>query len=202
MKTIIIGAGGFGQEIFAILKGFTNVANNTFLGFLDDNLSIDGVIGPIEGHKIITDAQYVCAIGNAQTKLKICQDFLSKGADFPTLIHSSVNMASTASFGRGTIISPGCYIAHNATFGDFVLINANSVIGHDATVGDGSTICPNCTLAGHVVFRKRVFMGSNAAVYPGKTIGDDVTIGMGSAVTRNFLTPTTVMGVPAKRIVF
>ncbi len=202
MKNIIIGAGDFGREIFALINDFKSVSNNEFGGYLDDDLSKPGVIGPIKDHKIITDAVYICAIGDGETRLRICQEFLNNGAIFPTLIHSSVVLTATASVGYGSIIFPGCYIANNAKIGNFVIILFTSGAGHDSIIGDGSTICSHCDVTGNVVLGKCIYMASGSTICPGKKIGDNVKIGIGSAVTRNFPTATTVMGVPAKRIVF
>ena len=202
MKIIIIGAGSFGREVFALFKDFKNISDNQFLGYLDDDPTKPNVIGPIKNHKIISDAIYICAIGDGKTRLEICQEFLNNGAVFPTLIHSSVILTDTASVGYGSIIFPGCYIANNAKIGNFVTILFTSGAGHDSIIGDGSTICSHCDVTGNVVLGKCVYMGSSSTIYPGKKIGDNVKIGIGSAVTRNFLTATTVMGVPAKRIMF
>ena len=71
MKTIIIGAGSFGKEILAIIKDFNSVADNEFIGYLDDDLTKNHVLGPIKNHKVIRDVDYICAIANPKIKLSI-----------------------------------------------------------------------------------------------------------------------------------
>ena len=75
---IIIGAGGFGRECYAIaLACIENGADFIVKGFLDDNNeALNGyanypkIIGKLSTYEIEENDAFVCAIGNPKTKEK------------------------------------------------------------------------------------------------------------------------------------
>ena len=93
---IIIGAGGFGRECYAIaLACIENGADFIVKGFLDDNNeALNGyanypkIIGKLSTYEIEENDAFVCAIGNPKTKEKCTNMILERGGEFINLIHA------------------------------------------------------------------------------------------------------------------
>lgn len=205
---IIVGAGGFGREtVMEIEEINQNKPTWNLLGFIDDNLNaLDEitcdykVLGTIKDWTVKGNEEYALAVANTRTKKLIVEALKAKGAKFATLIHPTARVGKTTELGEGVIITPRVDITTNCTIGNFVFCNVAAQIGHDSIIGDYCTLFPNSSISGGGVLGEGVTIGTSAATHPGIKIGDYATVGMNSAVVRNVKANTTVMGVPATKI--
>lgn len=90
------------------------------------------------------------------------------------------------------------YIGH---FGG-IIINSNAVIGNNCNISQGVTIGVSGLKEkrGVPTIGNNVYIGANAVVAGKINIGDGAVIGANSLVTRDVLSHTTVLGVPAVKI--
>lgn len=206
---IILGAGGFGREVYNWAKQSPGYGKDFQIkGFLDDNLSaLDkfnyrvGIIGGITGYEPEQDDVFICAIGAPKLKRKICTAISAKGGQFINVIHPSAIIGENVSLGVGVVICPGVKITCDVKVGSHVAININSCVGHDAVIGDYCQISCFCDLNGFSVVGDDVFIGGSASVLPGIKVANGVTIGAGALVVKNVIDEgVTVVGLPAKKI--
>lgn len=208
-RLLIIGAGGFGREV---LQWAQDIQAQTDVdwevgGFLDGDanaLSGFDVGVPIVGDPATYVSQstdcLVCAIGAPATRLKICRDLQSRGAEFVTLIHPTAYVGARCHIGVGSILCRMVTMTVDVSIGDFVILNCNAGIGHDVRMGHGCTINAFCDITGAATLGDRVFLGSHAVITPATKVGDDARVGAGAVVVRRVRANTTVMGPTAKRL--
>jgi sugar O-acyltransferase (sialic acid O-acetyltransferase NeuD family) len=208
---LIIGAGGFGREVYSWANDMPSCnVEWQIAGFLDDDLdALKGynypvnVISSLKDYKVQANDIFVCAIGKPKTKQTCIEIIKEKGAtNFANIIHPTAVVAKNVTFGEGLILCPMTVINADAVLGNFVTINNHSNIGHNSIVGDWTQISGYCDVTGGVIIGESVFFGSSAAVLPGIKIGNCVTVGAGSIVVRNIEENATVFGNPAKKITF
>lgn len=207
-RLLIIGAGGFGREVF-------NWANDVPLknrdweigGFLDANpVALDGYDcnSPIRANPLTYLPRqgdcFICAIGHPATKLRVCRHLKEHGAQFITLIHPTAVIGSRCSIGEGCIFCPGAVVTTDVKISDFVTVNAQATIGHDVVIGEGCTLSGHVDITGFVSLGEGVFLGSHAVVLPNAKVGNYAIVGAGSVVLKKVKPGATVMGVPAKQI--
>ncbi|MBX3436700.1 MAG: acetyltransferase [Planctomycetaceae bacterium] len=207
-RLIIVGAGGFGREVYdwacaAAAAG----ADWTVEGFLDDNSSAlegfpmpAGILGSAATYEPQADERFVCAIGEPCIKLQIARGLQARGAQFTNVIHPTALVGRQNRLGVGLILCPYSVITTNVTVGDFVTLNLHGTIGHDAVIGDGCTLNNHTDVTGWVTLGEGVFLGSHASVLPHARVGDYARIGAGSTVLRSVKPQTTVIGVPGQRL--
>ena len=209
MKSLyIVGAGGFGREVFSWLKALAEWGHAwEFAGFVDDNAGVLAgkqtqavVVSSLADFRPARETLIVCAIGDPAMRLKVCRELMLRGVDFLTLIHPSAVVGDNCVLGRGCILCPGAVITANVRLGNFVIVNVHSSIGHDAVVGDGVTLSGHVDITGCVEVGEGAFFGTHATTLPGAKIGAYARIGAGSVVLRRVKAGATVMGVPAKQI--
>lgn len=207
-KLFIVGAGGFGREIFSWASDHPDCGKEwEIAGFLDDNpraldnynLPVSDIM-PFAGHQPEKLAYYVCAIGSPGVKRQVCESLESRGAQFISLVHPSVALGRGVILGRGVVLCPHVTLTCDINLGDFVMFNCYSSAGHDVVVGDWSTISGHCDLTGHCHLERAVFLGSGARVIPGKRIGAEAYIGAGSVVIQSIPPKAKVFGNPAQKV--
>lgn len=204
---IIIGAGGFGREVYLWAKDSFPNDQYKIKGFLDDNPRIlnnynmdIGIIGDLDGYEIKKQDRFVFAIGDIDVKKHLVTKLKEKGAKYLTLIHPTAIAASTAKIGQGVIICPFVTVSDHTQLGDFVMMNIYSSCGHDVKVGDYCILSPYATLNGFVILEDEVFLGTHATVIPGKRVGCKSKISANSVVMRDIPPGKIVFGVPGKPI--
>lgn len=212
MKDIyIVCAGGFGQEVYVMLKTINQTAVNegkkapyNIKGFLNDipveldrsYIDID-IVGTIKDWQPNGNEVYALGLSDPKSKEKIATLLKSKGAKFETLIAPWSIIPDKIECGEGCIISP-YNILPGVKIGNFVNI-MGSMIGSGAEIGDYSTITGFANIT-NAEIGKRVFVGSHAVIMNKRKIGDDAFICVGSIVFNNVKPGQKVFGVPAKKV--
>jgi sugar O-acyltransferase (sialic acid O-acetyltransferase NeuD family) len=204
---VIVGAGGFGREVYSWTKDSFFKDQYRIKGFLDDNnkalnsYNLDiGVIGNIDEYMPEKQDRFVIGIGDVKIKKQLIDKLIVKGSKFINLIHPTAVIADTAMIGKGNIIAPFVLISNCAKIDDFVIFNVYSSCGHDAKVGKYSTLSPYASATGFVVLEDEVFLGTHSTVIPGKIIGYKSKVSANSVVMRDVPPNKMVFGVPGKAI--
>ena len=207
-KIAIIGAGGFGREVYSLI-GHINDISPTYevLGFYDDGfpLGIDSkgnkILGRVVDIKNNTEIEaLVIAIGNGPIRKEIYNKL--PDYDYPTLIHPSVIIREEDKIHmeKGCIICAGVKMTCHIALGQHVLVNLNTTIGHDTKIGSFTSIMPGANIAGEVVLGSQVLVGMGANILNKRTIRDNTTIGAGAVVTKNPDAGSVVVGIPGREL--
>lgn len=206
-KIAIIGAGGFGQEVYYLWRDMLSVAQESFefVGFFDDNEDILISSGKIEELNAIDfSLEVAIAIGNTKhihlVKKRLCNDHLK----FPNIIHPSVQFLDRGSvlLGEGNIFAMNSMASCNVEIGSFNIFNTRVTLGHDVVLGNFNVLSPNVQLSGGVVVGDENFFGFNSGVIQQKKIGNRNTIGAGAILLRHIKDEGTYLGNPAIKVTF
>jgi len=205
---LIIGARGFGREVFNISKACLGFNNDFRIkGFLDDKTdALDNypgyppIIDSVESYKIQVNDVFICALGETKFRKKYAQIILDKGGNFMSIIHPSATIAKNTTIGRGCILARDAIISCDVTIGDFVSIQSLSVIGHDVRIGSWCQLNSFCFIGGFVTLAEEVTIHPGAIIHPLKKVGKGSIVGAGAFVVRNVKENTTVFGNPAKKL--
>ncbi len=208
-RWLIVGAGGFGREIFSWTLGhLRSTGSGLHVGFLDDNpVALDEFptlkkcwAGRISDYSPEPGDRLLMAIGDPSTKLAVGDMLVARGAAFASFVHPTAVLAHDVKIGAGCIICPFAVACCNVRLGDFVSMNVGSLAGHDSIIGDGCTLSPHSDAAGQVELERGVFLGCQTVILPKTRIGQFSRIGAGSVVINHVRAHSSMMGVPAKRI--
>jgi sugar O-acyltransferase (sialic acid O-acetyltransferase NeuD family) len=206
MKNLfIVGAGGFGREVYAWIKQHPEFNKSwTLAGFLDDNLEAlksfnnFASVALLKNHQVLSSNVYVCALGLPLVKAKLLAPLIEQNADFISFIHPTAVIGERVKLGRGVIVCPGASISVDISIGDFSMIGPNTTIGHDGTIGAWCTLCAQCDVTGRVTIGDGVFLGSRVSIIPSKKVGNKSILGAGSVVISDVPDGVTVVGNPAR----
>ncbi len=204
-RVLILGAGGFGREMYYWLLQHPDCGRTWEVGgFLDDRKEAlagfglpVGVVSAVKDYSPNDGDLLVCGIGHPKIKRPLCEDLRGRGARFLTFVHPSVVLGGKVELGEGVVLCPGVVVTSFIRLGDFVMVNCCSSVGHDVSIGAYSTLSAHCDVTGHCSVGESVFMGSGASVIPGVSVGDGAVIGAGSVVIRPVKAGITVFGNPA-----
>lgn len=200
-QVYIYGSGYLGTTVYEILDERTLYKVEAFIDdFKLGNLKRKPIISPL---MMKDDILVILAIGN-ETKEKIYQKKLILDRLKNNLISAVANncvISNTSLLGDNVIVQPGAIIMNNTKIGNHVIIGTGSVIEHNNIIGDFVQICANVTTSGNVEIMEGVFIGAGATILPNIKIGSYSTVGAGAVVTKNVQEYTTVVGVPAKKII-
>lgn len=198
MKKGIIGAGGFGREIYWSLSPIER--NNTVF-FVDDEYW-DNNNDKILPLSLFERDKYevVVAIADSVHRQRIVES-LPKSTKYFTHIHPSVQVhGEDVEIGEGSIICAGTILTTNIKIGKHAHLNLITTVGHDCVIGDYFTTAPGVQISGNENIGNRVYFGSRSCIKQKLSICDDVIIGMNAGVVKNITEPGTYVGTPAKKI--
>lgn len=213
MKSLlIVGARGWGREVYSAFKNCDDVKNGRMLikGFLDDKSdAFEGLRGefpPIicapEDYIIQPDDVFFIAMGEPNWRKHYAEIIKRKGGSFISYISPHASVFDTASVGEGSFIARWSSVSDNVKIGNHVIIHALAIIGHDAVVKDYGTLLSAVFLGGYTEVGECSQMSPKSMIIPHKKIGDNVLVGAGSVVMRNFPNGVHVFGNPAKKTDF
>ena len=145
-KLIIIGAGGFGREIYWLFSGIKDHGTDLEMkGFLDNRKDIlngkscsHSVLSSVEDYVIEEGDVFACGISNPKDKQTYCEMILQKGGQFVNIIHPTARISGGSGncWGQGMVIADNVGISCDVQIGNFVTFNGSVTIGHDAKIGD------------------------------------------------------------------
>ena len=205
---VIIGAGGMGRTIYnnALESvGYGGVFD--IKGFLDDNLqaleefpNYPAIIDTIKDYIPQPDDVFVSSIGGAARR-PCMEAIINRGGEFMELIHRTARIYTNAKLGKGNFIGAYSVIGNDAVVGDYNMIQSYTVIGHDAKIGNWNRIDTHVTCVGGIVIEDEVNIHTSAVISHNVRVESGAHVGALSFVIRKVKAGTTVMGIPAKRLV-
>ncbi|MBD8348144.1 NeuD/PglB/VioB family sugar acetyltransferase [Dysgonomonas sp. HGC4] len=205
-KLLIIGARGYGREVFNDImifhSGYIQVK-----GFLDDKSdALDGfegyapIISSVENYNIEDGDVFYCALGDNKAREKYIKIIKDKGGEFLSLVHPTAIIHPDAKIGKGASIGQYCTISSNVEIGDFSFIFSYTTLGHDVIVGENCTIEGYTFMGGYSQAADNATLHTRSTILPHKKVGEGSTVGAGSIVIRNVKPGTTVFGNPAREV--
>jgi sugar O-acyltransferase (sialic acid O-acetyltransferase NeuD family) len=205
-RTIIVGGGGFGRELFSWAQDCSEAGSLPTLGGIidDDPHVLEGFQTPVGWLSRIQDFapsaedHLVLAIGGCEARQRVAELLRGRGGRFVGLVHPTVVISRSASVADGIVACPFAMISAYARVAEFVILNAYSSVGHDVTVGEYSTLSSHVDLTAGVRLGVGVTIGSGARVLPGIAVGDHAVIGAGAIVYRTVPAGDTAYAQPAK----
>ena len=198
MKKGIIGAGGFGREVYWSLNPIER--NNTVF-FVDDEYwdDSDDKILPLSLFET-NKYEVVVAIADSYHRQRIVES-LPKGTKYFTHIHPSAQIhGDDVEIGEGSIICAGTIITTIVKIGKHAHLNLITTIGHDCVIGNYFTTAPGVQISGNETIGNRVYFGTRSCMKQKLTICDDVIIGMNAGITKSIAESGTYIGTPATKI--
>jgi sugar O-acyltransferase (sialic acid O-acetyltransferase NeuD family) len=206
----IVGAGGFGREVFSIIEALRSTNSMPQIaGFIDDHPSAADLknlaslgsrrVGSIDD--LVRRAEpfsAVVAVSSAVDRETIADLLAPSPVTFPVLVHPDATIGCDVYLAEGVVVAAGSRLSTNIHVGRHVQIDQNAAIGHDCSLGEFARLNPQACVSGSVTIGRRAMIGANAIVLQGLSVGDDAKVGAGAVVTHSVEAATTVMGVPAR----
>lgn len=204
---IIIGAGGMGRTIYSnALESIGHGEKFVVKGFIDDNLqALDGfpnyppIIDTIRDYVPQQDDVFVSSIGGAARR-PCMEEIICRGGEFIELIHQTARIYTNAKLGKGNFVGAYSVIGNDAVIGDYNMIQSYTVIGHDAKIGSWNRIDTHVTCVGGIVIEDEVNIHTSAVISHNVRVESGAHVGALSFVIRKVKAGTTVMGIPAKKL--
>ena len=207
---IIVGARGWGREVYAAVLGTKAYKNGEYdiKGFLDSKAdALDGlkgeyppILGAPETYEIQPDDVFFIAMGEPKWRKHYAEMMENKGAKFISIICASSYVNPTATIGEGSFIAGWSVISDNVQLGKHTVVHTFSDLGHDVKVGDHSTIEAYVFLGGYAEVGQESVMHVRSTLIAHKKIGNNVSVGSSSVVMRNVKDALHMFGNPAQKI--
>lgn len=210
---VIIGARGFGREVFDFVHWQRGYQNGEYdvKGFLDDQAdaladfppgAYAPILGPVETYEPASDDIFICALGDPHWRKAYAEKILDKGGKFVSLVSDGACVSPSARIGVGVIVAGWTSISSDADVGDFVVVHPFCDIGHDVRIGDYCTIESYTFMGGYSKIGDGTTMHVRSSVLPHMELGKDCVVATGAAVMRDFPDGVHLMGNPARRFEF
>ncbi len=202
---LIIGAGGFGREAFAMAGESAGYGTEFDVkGFLDARAdALDGFAGypPVVGDPATyvpeADDVFITALGSVRARKRCAEAVEAKGGRFVSLVHKSVFMGPNVTIGDGCYIAPGVSLTADVAVGRHADVFHNASVGHDSILGDFSHVYAQCAIGGGVRLGEGAQVYPGAVVTPRRTVGAYAVVGAGSVAFLDVPDGVTVHGNPA-----
>ena len=202
---LIVGAGGFGRELYSASFGCRGYGRDfAATGFLDARAdALEGFAGypPIAGspdsYVPRENDVFAVALGSVEARRRCVEVLSAKGARFVALVHNLADVGMNVEIGPGSYIAPGVSLTADIRIGSHVDIFHNTSVGHDTAVGDFAHVYAQCAIGGGVRVGEGVRIFPGSVVVPRIRIGRNATVGAGSAVFLDVKDGETVIGNPA-----
>jgi sugar O-acyltransferase (sialic acid O-acetyltransferase NeuD family) len=205
LDIVIVGAGGFGREVYRWAKDSFPGTQYRVKGFLSSRPEdLDGfgfeekILGDDVSYAVQENDRFVFAIGSIEAKKRSVQRMKARNIKCVNLIHPSAVVASSACLGEGVIVCPFALVSDHVVLGDFVMMNFYSSCGHDTKVGKYGMFSPYATANGFVTMDDEVFLGTHATVTGYRKVGVGAKISANSVAMDDVPAGGFVFGVPGK----
>lgn len=178
---IIVGAGGMGREVLAVLKNINTTSTTwNILGFVDDGKTTGEIVN---NTKVLGGLDYINTLSNKtavviaislpKVRKQLKGKITNSNVFFPTIIHPSVVISDNefVSIGEGCLLLINTVFTTNITIKNFVIVNAGAIINHDAEIESFSTIMPGVNIS------------------TGAKVGEGCYIGTGSKISKPEIIP-------------
>jgi sugar O-acyltransferase (sialic acid O-acetyltransferase NeuD family) len=207
---VILGAAGLAKEFYYYVKrAKPEITNFIFVNDLDDgqtSFDIDGEVFPVvKDWSFKENYKFIVAVGSPKIKKILVIKALSSGlVPSETIVDpSAIVLMDRKKLGHGGIVSPGCVVTSNVTFGDYVTLNLNTTVGHDTIIGDYCTTNPGVHISGQITMGSSNEFGTGCIVRDRLNIGSNKTFGAQTAVVKDILGDELeiYVGIPSKILV-
>lgn len=183
-KLYIVGAGGFGREVFTWASHCAAHQRDWVIaGFLDDHPeALTDKPTPVPWidrpgtFPLAEDAVFIVAIGNPAIRRQIHCLLRDRGARFVNVIHPTVVLGVGVELGCGIVLAPHAVVSAHARLGDGTVLNLQATVQHDAVVGPWSQVSCHADIGGGAILGAEVLVGTRASVGPRVRVGDGVRI--------------------------
>ena len=200
-KILIFSAGPAGREVNQLINSINKVEKKwEVLGFVDDNLEkknkkIDNLKVYSTKSKPLGDKiNAVSGIMDPNIREKIyLNEILKNDYEIPNLIHPSIEIPSCLKIGKGNILFANIHLSFEVSIGNFSVISNFCDVGHNLNSDDFLTMMPSVVVGGNCKIGKKVLLGSGSKVLQNIHIGEKCRVGIGSNLTNNLPSNTTII---------
>ena len=206
MKSIIIGAGTYGEVYLAYLQE----AGVEIVGFLDDSPEKQGkivrgvpVLGGTELLETLAGTHGVrgvyCPLGKNRLRVKLLSRARELGYETPCFVHRNAVLSPGVKLGNGVYILLGSTVMPHTEIRDFCMISMGVHLAHHAVLCEGTFLSTGVNFGASMRAEKFAYVGISATIMTGvKSLGEDCLVGAGAVVIRDVPAFAVVAGVPAK----